>query len=149
METQMSVQIRICKLYLETIETHSSLRELVVKFMTAKVMDPMAPYGGSDTHFTPDGPIGKTGLKVKHAHITQDVSIIYRLHSANPRLLDLYGVFSHKESGTGNAANIKIQKQLAGRLSNQEFDPLGKVEPAQPAQQPQQQNAKKGKKFRE
>jgi hypothetical protein len=142
----MSIQIRICKLYLETLETHTNLRELVVKFMTAKVTDPLAPYGGSDTHFTPDGPIGKTGLKVKHAHITQDVSIIYRLHSSNPRLLDMYGLFSHKESGTGNAANIKTQKQLAGRLSNQDFTPLGQVEPAQPQQQ---QNTKKGNKFRE
>lgn len=140
----MSVQIRICKLYLDTLTNHDSLRELVVKFMTAKVMDPLSPYGGSDTHFTPDGPIGKTGLKVRHAHITQDVSIIYRLHGSNPRLLDLYGLFSHKESGTGNAANIKIQKQLAGRLSNQEFTPLGQVEPKEnPAQQSQQKNKKR------
>lgn len=139
----MTAQIRICKLYLETLEAHDAIRPLVVKFMTAKVMDPLAPYGGSDTHFTPDGPIGKTGLKVKHAHLTQDVSIIYRLHGGNPRLLDLYGVFSHKDSGTGNAANIRVQKQLAGRLSNQEFTPLGQVEPKPPEQQQQGKKKKK------
>jgi len=138
----MTVQIRICKLYDETLTKHSSLAPLLVKFMTAKVTDPLAPYGGSDTHFTPDGPIGKTGLKVRHAHITQDVSVIYRLHGSNPRLLDLYGLFSHKDSGTGNAANIKTQKQLAGRLSTQEFNPIGQDTPQQ-QQQPPQQNKKK------
>jgi hypothetical protein len=114
----MPVNVRISKLYTETLANHQSLAPRVAEFIKAKNDNPTAQFGSSDTHFIGDGPIGRTGLKLKHAHISQDVSIIYRLHG-NPATLDLYGLFSHKESGTGNAANIKVQKNLAKKLSNQ------------------------------
>lgn len=114
----MPVNVRICKLYEETLAKHSGLKERVADFIKSKNENPLASFGSSDTHFIADGPIGKTGLKLKHAHLSQDVSIIYRLHG-NPTTLDLYGLFSHKESGTGNSANIKVQKSLAKKLSSQ------------------------------
>ena len=116
----MPVKVRVSDLYKETAAKYPQLAEKVADFIRTKDQNPTAPYGGSDTHFIGDGPIGRLGLKIKHAHLSQDVSIIYRLHG-NPATLDLYGLFSHKESGTGNAANIKIQKSLAKKLANQEF----------------------------
>lgn len=126
----MPVISRRCKLFEETFLNHANLAKKVFEFLDHKAANPLQPFRGSDTGFTPDGPIGRLGLNIKHAHITQDVSIIYRVHS-NPQVLDLYGVFSHKESGTGNAANIRIQQQLATKLGNQEFPELPKAAPAQ------------------
>ena len=126
----MPVITRRCKLFEETFLDHANLAKRIFAFLDHKNNNPLQPFGSSDTGFTPDGPIGKLGLNIKHAHVSQDVSIIYRVHG-NPQVLDLYGVFSHKESGTGNAANIRIQQQLATRLSNQEFPELPKSEPAQ------------------
>ena len=126
----MPVITRKCKLFEDTFLDHANLAPRVFAFLDHKNNNPTQPFGSSDSGFTPDGPIGKLGLNIKHAHITQDVSIIYRVHG-NPTTLDLYGVFSHKESGTGNAANIRIQQQLAKRLKNQEFPEIPKAEPAQ------------------
>ena len=126
----MPVITRRCKLFEETFLDHANLAKRIFAFLDHKNNNPLQPFGSSDTGFTPDGPIGKLGLNIKHAHVSQDVSIIYRVHG-NPQVLDLYGVFSHKESGTGNAANIRIQQQLATRLSNQEFPELPKSEPTQ------------------
>ena len=136
----MPVITRKCKLFDETFLDHANLAKRIFAFLDHKNNNPLQPFGSSDTGFTPDGPIGKLGLNIKHAHVSQDVSIIYRVHS-NPQVMDLYGVFSHKDSGTGNAANIRIQQQLATRLSNQEFPELPKAEPAQ-------QNNKNNKKRR-
>jgi hypothetical protein len=116
----MAVNVRICKLYTDTLVTHATLAERAAEFIKAKNENHLAAFGSSDTHFVANGPIGQTGLKLKHAHLNQDVSIIYRLHG-NPATLDLYGLFSHKESGTGNTGNIKTQRSLATKLSNQEF----------------------------
>ncbi len=116
----MPVSVRICNLYTETLKNHQGLAERVAEFIRTKNENPTAQFGSSDTHFISDGPIGRLGLKIKHAHLSQDVSVVYRLHG-NPAVLDIYGLFSHKESGTGNAANIKIQKSLAKKLANQDF----------------------------
>jgi hypothetical protein len=136
----MPVITRKCKLFDETFLDHANLAKRIFAFLDHKNNNPLQPFGSSDSGFTPDGPIGKLGLNIKHAHVSQDVSIIYRVHG-NPQVMDLYGVFSHKESGTGNAANIRIQQQLATRLSNQDFPELPKAEPAQ-------QNNKNNKKRR-
>ena len=116
----MPVNVRVCDLYKETVAKYPQLAPKVADFIRAKNENPTAPFGGSDTHFVGEGPIGRLGLKIKHAHLSQDVSIIYRLHG-NPTMLDLYGLFSHKESGTGNNPNVKIQKSLAKRFANQDF----------------------------
>lgn len=116
----MSVNVRVCQLYLDSLQVHAGLKEKIAEFIQFKTTSPLEQYGGSDTHFTADGPIGRLGLKIKHAHITQDVSILYRLHG-KPTNLDLYGVFSHKELGTGNSPNVKTQQKMSKRFKGQ-FD---------------------------
>lgn len=116
----MPAQIRLCNLYAESVKAHPEAVQGLAKFIAAKAADPIASYGGSDTHFVGEGPIGRLGLKIKHAHISQDLSVVYRVHS-KPTLVDIYGVFSHKELGTGNAPNVKMQKAMGKKFSNQEF----------------------------
>lgn len=116
---EIPLQVRFCDSYLASVKVHPDTGESIKKFITAKRQDPLASYGGSDTHFVGNGPFG--GLKLKHAHISQDLSIVYRVHS-KPTILDLYGVFSHKELGTGNAPNVKTQKIMAKKFATQTFN---------------------------
>lgn len=117
----MSGKIRFCKLAKESIANHSEALKNFEDFLVKKAADPIAPYGGKDTHFIGEGPIGRLGLKIKHAHISQDLSVVYRVHS-KPPLVDVFGIFAHKELGTGNTPNIKLQKAMAKKFSSQEFD---------------------------
>lgn len=116
----MAAQIRLCDLYVQTVKAHPEAAAGIAKFIAAKSADPLQSYGGSDTHFVGEGPIGRLGLKIKHAHISQDLSIVYRVHG-KPTTVDIYGVFSHKELGTGNAPNVKLQKAMGKKFTNQEF----------------------------
>jgi hypothetical protein len=81
----------------------------------------MAPFGSRDGMFAGGGNFTAAVPKLRHAHMTHDVSVFYRLSGANPTVIDLFGFFSHDESGTGQPANIKKQKSLAKSLSNQDF----------------------------
>jgi hypothetical protein len=110
---------RMCKLHLETLAEHPGLVNTITTWMTAKAAAPTSLVG-KDTPFISTGPIGKLGLNIRHAHITQDIAICYRVHS-KPTLIDLYGVFTHKALGTGDAANIRMQQQMAKRFKNQTF----------------------------
>lgn len=112
--------IRMCKLHLETIAAHPEAVQKLNDFMTAKVANPTARLI-KDSPFIAAGPIGKLGLNMFHAHLTQDLAICYRIHS-RPTLIDLYGIFSHAELGTGNAAKIRTQQQIASRFDKQKFD---------------------------
>jgi hypothetical protein len=110
---------RMCKLHLESLAEHPGLTNAIVTWMTAKAAAPTSSIG-KDTPFIATGPIGNLGLNIRHAHITRDIAICYRVHS-KPTLIDLYGVFTHKALGTGNASNIRIQQQMATKFGNQTF----------------------------
>ena len=116
----MPALVKICDLHLETLKERPDVLPAVKDFLKVKSADVTARYGAKDTHFIADGPIGLTGLKLKHAHISQDLSIVYRVHG-NPAVIELYGVFSHKDLGTGNTPNIKTQKRMATKFLNQTF----------------------------
>lgn len=87
-------------------------------FLTAKRMSPRDSFGGSDTAFIAIGPLGKALPGLRHAHLSQDLSIVYRLVG---NVIYLYGIYGHKELGTGDAAKINIQKQMATKLSGMKF----------------------------
>ena len=119
------VKIRISPLFLTTAQekfkAYSGLKEKFDTFIKTKEENPMAPFGSKDAMFSGEGNFTKAVPKLRHAHLTHDVSIFYRLSGANPTLIDLFGIFSHDESGTGQPANIKKQKSLAKSLANQDF----------------------------
>lgn len=121
MSSQSDVRVRYSQLSKSSIKNKPQVHDKLQDFLNAKVADPIQPYGKADTRFVSAGPIGQTGLKLRHAHLTQDVSVVYKLHGDNPKLLDVYGVFTHKELGTSNTSNIKTQKKIAKKFAQQDF----------------------------
>lgn len=119
------VKFRTCDLFKETYSKKQAenpkLREQFDKFVSIKSENPMSPFGSSDKPFQGKGIYGSSVPKLLHAHLMNDMLIFYKLSSANPTLVDLYGVFTHDESGTGQPANIKRQKNLAKKLVAQTF----------------------------
>jgi mRNA-degrading endonuclease YafQ of YafQ-DinJ toxin-antitoxin module len=59
---------------------------------------------------------------LSHAHMGQDVSIVYKLEGKEPRKLKLYGFFSHEDLGTGQPPKQKIQQKTGKRLKTQVFE---------------------------
>jgi hypothetical protein len=57
--------------------------------------------------------------KLRHVHLTRDFSLFYSVDGRDPTVIKLYGVFDHKQSGTGTPSNINRQKNLAKQLGNQ------------------------------
>ena len=109
--------VATCKKYNETNSNYPQLKDKVDEFIHTKIENAIRQFGASDKPFNPDGPLGK--LKIWHAHLNRDVSIFYRI-KGSPGKLYLYGLFSHKESGTSkNDPNRNIQKSLAKVLSTQ------------------------------
>lgn len=105
------------KFFDDTVNNHLNLAPKIDQFIRSKREKPTEPFG-KDTYFVSAGPIGRTGLKLKHAHVSQDVAVVYRVHGKNPHILELYGVYSHKELGTGNTPNVKIQKKMAKKFKD-------------------------------
>ncbi len=85
-------------------------------FMKFKFNNPLQPYGGTDTGFKAIFP-----HNMKHAHLTHDLSIFYTISGQNPRVINLYGIYSHAESGTGTPANIHKMQSLANRFAHATF----------------------------
>ena len=100
----------------ETSKKYPALQNKILDFVALKSANPSQKFGSSDYPFNADGPLGK--MKIKHAHLSQDISIFYKI-AGSPSTLYLYGLFSHKESGTGNTKNNNLQKSLAVKLKNQ------------------------------
>lgn len=120
------VAVQVCKLFQQSFDSkkreYPMVSQKLADFLAFKQQNPMQPYGGSDTTFITTGPLGRAVPKLRHAHITQDLSVFYTMGGANPIVINLYGIFSHKDSGTGNAPNAKQQKNLGKQLANQTFN---------------------------
>jgi hypothetical protein len=101
----------------------SGLREAYTEFLKTKMANPTAPYGSSDKANTVRTPMALEVPKIRHAHLTFNVSIFYTI-SGSPATLKLYAMLSHDESGTGQPIKIKVQKSMGRRMANQEFKPI-------------------------
>lgn len=121
----MSVVFKNSPEYLSTLakwgKGNPVLVEKLADFKRTKSANPMQPFGKNDTRMVAASPLGQAVPGLRHAHLTQDLSIFYTLQGANPHVFHLYGIYSHSESGTSNTANIKTQKNLGKRLANQSF----------------------------
>lgn len=112
-----------CGLYATTyavrIQPYPQLRKKFRDFMELKRHNPMAPFGDSDKSFK-GGLIFDSAIPgLRHAHITMDISIVYRIAG---RQVFLYGFFTHDDLGTGQPKNVARQRNVAQRLSNQKFN---------------------------
>lgn len=110
------INVKSGTIFDETSKKYPALETKVLDFISLKTTNPSQKFGSSDYPFNSDGPLGK--MKLKHAKVTQDISILYKI-AGSPSTLYLYGLFSHKESGTDNTKNNNLQKSLATKLKNQ------------------------------
>jgi len=121
----MTVRFTMSPLFKETYARHArgapGLAAKFDAFISAKTQAPIQQFGKNDTLLISTGPLGRSVPGLRHAHLSQDLSVFYTIEGRNPTLIKLYGIFSHKESGTSNNANIKVQKNLGQQLSNQVF----------------------------
>jgi len=104
--------------YLARIAPYPSLRAKFRDFMEVKRNNPMQQFGSSDTSFISAGNLAKAVSGLRHAHITQDVSIVYKIAGNQ---IYLYGFYTHDELGTGNPASVPRQKSIAGRFAKTQF----------------------------
>lgn len=86
--------------------------------MEVKRENPNQPFGSSDKAFTGAGNFAKMVPGLKHAHITHDLSVVYKVIGNE---VYLYGFFTHDELGTGQPPNMNRQKSTATKFSNQQF----------------------------
>lgn len=119
------VAFRVSDLYKETLISKARAYPVVGQkmqdFRTFKSQNPLQPFGSSDKPFTGGGNFSVTVPGLRHAHLTHDIMVVYRISGRDPTLIDLYGIFSHDELGIGQPPNIKRQKAQAKRMSNQHF----------------------------
>jgi hypothetical protein len=122
MEDSGPVEIRKSRMFDQTVaEKADQLPNLPAKiqeFLTFKSANPGQPWG-KDTPFIAAGPLARALPKLRHVHLTRDLSLFYTIGGRDPIMIRLYGVFNHKESGTGTPSNINRQKSLAKQLDNQ------------------------------
>ena len=114
------VNFRYSELFLRTFAKHKHKDEVAKKFtdfIDLKTADPMASFGAKDRHFVGAGNL--SGFI--HAGLTYDISVVYKRHSKNPTVIDLYAVGTHDELGTGTPPNTKKQKAIAKQMNNQDF----------------------------
>lgn len=103
--------------YNERILPYEAVRAKFRQFMHAKRQDPKQQWGPSDRAFVGNAPLGHVpGLR--HAHITPDISIVYRVIN---NTIFLYGFYTHDDLGTGTPAKIVKQKAAAAKFQNTKF----------------------------
>ena len=114
-----------CPFFRETFadkaRADSNVKDKMTAFIKSKTENPMGPFGSSDKPYVGGGIFSKYVPGLKHAHLTHNISIMYTLSGSNPKLIKLYGLVNHDESGTGNPPNMNRQKSLGKKLVNQTF----------------------------
>lgn len=120
-KAEPKVVIRMGPYFKESFKKHqAAVQSKLNDFMQLKLRDPLAKFGSKDEHFTGDGPLKETG--VIHAHLTGDISILYKRLGRDPTFVDLYAIATHDELGTGQPPSNKLQKNMAKLLNKQTFN---------------------------
>ena len=121
----MGVIVARCKLFNETAQKYllpgSALRKSFDRFVETKLTNPIASYGSSDKTNPAGTPMAQAVPKIRHAHLSSDISIFYTVSGANPTVLRLYALLSHSEAGTGQPLNKRKNQGMATKMANQEF----------------------------
>jgi hypothetical protein len=102
------------------------IKSKIREFGAKKASDSMAPYGSADTRFVSNSPISSLLPGMRHAHLTKDLSVWYKITGGAAPIIKLYGIFTHEETGTGTPAKIAKQISISKKLIDQEntFAPL-------------------------
>lgn len=129
---QRETVFRRCDSYKETyftkVRPYNSVRSKFRDFMQLKRWNPIEPFGKSDKLFIGRGFYIRAIPNLKHAHITQDLSIVYKLEGGT---IWLYGFYTHDELGTGQPDNKRVQDAMATKFKHKtEADcPIGTTQP--------------------
>lgn len=107
--------------YMTKVKPYESVKNKFREFMEIKRNDPNQPFGKSDKHFLGDGYFSSQVPGLKHAHITADLSIVYKISGKNPTEVYLYGFYTHDELGTGQPPNIRRQSSVAKSFRSYTF----------------------------
>lgn len=101
--------------YLQKVKPYNAIRRKFADFMELKRWNPNQTFGKSDNFFSGGGPIGQIAAELRHAHITHDLSILYKLEGGT---IWLYGFYTHNELGTSRPPQINNQKNIAIKIAN-------------------------------
>lgn len=104
--------------YLTKVLPYASVKNKFREFMEVKRQNPNQPFGSSDKAFTGSGNFSAAVPGLRHAHITFDLSVVYRVAGNE---VYLYGFFTHDELGTGQPPSMNRQKSAAARFRNTNF----------------------------
>jgi mRNA-degrading endonuclease YafQ of YafQ-DinJ toxin-antitoxin module len=111
-------------------QSNTALRSKVEQFLRVKGEDPTQPFGASDKPFKGGGFFSTAVPKIRHAHLTHDLSMVYTVEGGDPAVVRLYGIFSHDDLGTGQPQNINRQRGMATQLAGQSFSSQSEIVPA-------------------
>lgn len=124
----MQPQTRTCDLYYETKKKYPELEKKLKTFVAFKLSNVNQPFSKADYQFDGDSALGKKQINMvlRHAHMSQDVSIVYRIHHDTGFFLDLYGLFTHED--IGRKGSPKDKTRMANSLLSQIFKITDKLE---------------------
>lgn len=108
--------------YRERVLRNPTVQRKFRDFMELKRNSPFSSFGSSDKSFVNDGFYNKEIPGIRHAHITYNLSISYKVVQEGDLIsIYLYGLHTHDELGTGQPPNINKQRNMATRFKNEVF----------------------------
>lgn len=118
-------QFQISPLFRETFaaktQSNPALKGKVEQFLQVKTADPTQLFGASDKPFRSGGIFANAVPKIRHAHLTHDLSMVYTVEGGADPVIRLYGIFSHDDMGTGQPQNLNRQRGVATKFAGQSF----------------------------
>jgi mRNA-degrading endonuclease YafQ of YafQ-DinJ toxin-antitoxin module len=102
----------------ERVDPYPPIRRKFREFMQTKRDNPNQQFGNNDKPFQARGYFGTRVPGLRHAHITHDLSVVYRVQGNQ---IDLYGFFTHDDLGTGTPANLRRQQGAASGFGSLRF----------------------------
>lgn len=118
-------KFQVSPLFRETFaaktQSNPALKGKVEQFLQVKTADPTQLFGASDKPFRSGGIFANAVPKIRHAHLTHDLSMVYTVEGGADPVIRLYGIFSHDDMGTGQPQNLNRQRGVATKFAGQTF----------------------------
>lgn len=72
-------------------------------------------FGNTDKRFVSGDEYNRTHKDLSHAHLTHNISVIYKI---TDNILYLFGVYTHDDMGTGTTNSKNLKRQTVARIAN-------------------------------
>lgn len=130
-------RFQVSPLFRETFaaktQSNPALKSKVEQFLQVKGQDPNQQFGANDKPFRSNGIFANAVPKIRHAHLTHDLSMVYTVEGGADPVIRLYGIFSHDDMGTGQPQNLNRQRGVASQFAGQSFSDQTQIVPKTPA----------------